>query len=430
METKETMIDHGQFWLQGNEQRRLWGTLSINEFNDSRLETFGSLIDPTEGSSRTIVGLISSGQQYVTLIDCIPTKTQNWGSGEGQTDWSHQTYLVNKVVKGLSFEKGEDIAFRQAILEISTLSKWSNPNLVKVNFSKASTKPSRVSIAIRARQDEATTVRFLDDVVKISVRFQPKELWEQHGVITSYRVQDSCQLIIERADGNLLPLDSILSVAGVMLDILSICCNETPRLDNFYVLREELKRRPAEVYVRWREYGAEEKEGSPFAVLSLTDLGGMEVVSRWFEVTERYGAALKLLMTNWYNDNAYPEDKLSRMYTAVEGLLSRKKGRDRSRMTSLELANFVEEAIPSFSNLTNRPAEDWAQSVKEIRDQRISHSDPTSTLVIKGLTIHVMTNLLYVAGASFLLREMDMSESQIKRYLEGSYQTLLLSERR
>ena len=66
----------------------------------------------------------------------------------------------------------------------------------------------------------------------------------------------------------------------------------------------------------------------------------------------------------------------------------------------------------------------------EVRDQKLSHSDPTSTLVIGGLTMRVMTNLLYVIGSSFLLREMGMEDPQISKYIEWTYQTLPLREQR
>ena len=170
MKNKETMIEHGQFWLQDDEPRRLWGTLCVNEANESRLETFGSLMDPREESSRTIVGLIASGQRSVTLIDCFPTDTYNWASARhGETDWSHQTCLVNKVVDGIGFEREEAIAFEQAVIDISTLSKWADPKLVALNLCEDDNKAITVNISKEARKDESTTVSFRGEEVKISV---------------------------------------------------------------------------------------------------------------------------------------------------------------------------------------------------------------------------------------------------------------------
>ena len=429
MGDNEPITEHGLFWLRDNEQRKLWGTLYINEVNEAKLETFGSLIDPGEETLHTIVGQIRSGQEWVTLIDCFPTNTRNWMLRDGQTDWSHQTCLVNKVVEGIRFEKGEEIAVEQAILYISTLPKWANPNLVKLDFAEDKTRPIRVNISIEDRADETTRVSFKGEDVKISVGFQPKGEWGWRGVITRYLVEDHCYLTIERSDDSKMPLENILSVTGAMLDLLSICCNETPTVTSFSVHQERSEPRPAKLYVRMRGYDAERKEGQPYPALGLKDLGGMRGVARWIEVTERYGAAVALLTSNWYNEKADNEDKLSRMYAAIEGLVSRKKNRSKAKMKIAELAKFVQEAIPDFSNITNRLPEEWAERVKEIRDQKISHSDPTSTVATDGLKMHVMTNVLYVAGASFLLREMGMREDQIRKYIHGCYQSLLLNEK-
>ena len=226
MDNNEPITEHGLFWLLDNEQRKLWGTLYINDVNRSTLETFGSLIDPIQGDSHTIVGQIRSGQEWVTLIDCFPTNTRNWGwSGEGQLDWSRQTCVVNGVVEGVGFEKGEEIAFEQATLSISSLPKWANPNIVKLHYAERTAKHTRLNISIEDRADETTTVSFLGEEVQVSVRFQPKGESRRWGVITKYLVEDDCNLTMERADGSKMTLKSILSVTKFLQDLLSICCN-------------------------------------------------------------------------------------------------------------------------------------------------------------------------------------------------------------
>ena len=97
-------------------------------------------------------------------------------------------------------------------------------------------------------------------------------------------------------------------------------------------------------------------------------------------------------------------------------------------MKSGELAKFLGEMTPGLYKLTNSPSEDWAEKAKEKRDQRISHSDPASTVVTDGRGMVLITNLLYVAGAAFLLREIGMEDQRIEKYIEGCYQSLLLSK--
>ena len=430
MDKNEPTQEHGLFWLQDDDHKKLWGTLYVNEINEARLETFGSLLEPRGENPHTIIGRIKGGQESVTLIDCFPTNTRDFGMIWESEDWSHQTCLVNKVIEGIAFEDEEEIAFEQATLHISTLTKFVNPKLVKLDFGEADKKPFRVNISIQDRADEIASVNYRGNETRISIGFRPKEEWRLHGVITRYLVEDDCLLTIERSDGSKMPLESSLSVVGAVLNLLSICCNETPIITNFNVRHEKGDRFPAQVFVRMRGYNMERRETFPYPALSLEDLGGINGVKRWLEVTEIYGAAVELLTSSWYNDGGYSEDKLSRMHTAVESLLSRQKGRSRAKMTDRELAKFLEEAIPGFANITGCSADSWAKIVKDIRDQKISHSDPSSTVVTSGLTMLVMTNILYAAGASFLLKEMGLGEDQIAKYIEGCYQSLPLRERR
>ena len=428
VDRNEPIEEHGRFWLQGNDHKKLWGTLHVNEINEARLETFGSLLGPRDEGPHTIIGLINGGQKPVTLIGCFPTNTRDYGMAWGDEDWSHQTCLVNKVIDGIAFENQEEIAFEQATLHISTLSKLVKPGLVKLDFAEDDKKPFRINISIRDRADETASVSFRGDETRISIEFRPKEEWGWHGVITRYLVEDDCLLTIERANGGKMPLESILAVVGAVMDLLSICCNETPTITSFSVQHEKGDQHPTQVFVRMRGYNTERRETFPYPALSLENLGGIEGVMRWLEVTERNGASVGLLTSKWYNDRSYNEDNLSRMHTAVEGLLSRKKGRSRATMNTSELATFLDEAIPELGSITHRPAGEWAERIKQIRDQKISHSDPTSTVVVDGRAAHVMTNILYMAGASFLLKEIGLEEPEIRKYIQGCMQSLLLSE--
>lgn len=266
--------------------------------------------------------------------------------------------------------------------------------------------------------------------MKISLRFLPKPEGTRYNLgITSYSVQDHCSLIIERADGSRMPLKGILSAAGAMLDLLSICCNETPVLINFSVhLENDEPRPPAKVYLRMRGHDVEKRKGPPYPALTLQGLGGMEGVARWITVREQYKPAVAFLTSNWYNDRSYNQDQFFRMYTAVESLWARENKRDKAMIGYLDLAGFVEKAIPDFSRVTGRSSKEWAIRAKEIRDRQVVHSDPASDVVTDGRTLYVMKDILYVAGASFLLREMGMIETQIKEYIDECGQSLLLNE--
>ena len=429
LDKREAITEHGLFWRQDNDQRKLWGTLRISEIDGATLETFGSLINDKERTPSNIIGQINGGFGWVTLINCFPLNTQySFRVLDGEMDWSHQTCFVNQTVRDIAFETGEDIAFEEATLDISTLSKWVNPRLVETNLTEGTIYPYRINVSVRERADETAIVNFRDEDIKVSIRFVPKEGAFDRGVISGYSVEDHCVLVIEKPDGTKILLDSILSAAGGVLNLLSTCCNQTPSVDEFSVRLEKGDPFAARAFIRMRGNNAERKEGFPFPSPSFNDIGGAKGIAKWLEISEKYGTTVGLLTSTWFNDGAYNEDKFSRVYTAIEGLVSRRKGRSRASMKYGQLAKFVEEMIPGFSKFINSPSEDWAEKVKEIRDQKISHADPTSTVVADGRGMVMMTNLLYVAGAAFLLREIGMENQHIEKYIEGCYQSLLISE--
>ena len=228
MENNESITEHGLFWRQDNDQRKLWGTLRINEINEAMLETFGSLIADEERLQSNIIGQIKGGGEWVTLINCLPINTQySFPVWDGKTDWSHQTCLVNQVLEGIAFEEEEEVAFEEATLDISTLTKWVNPNLVELDLTEGTTRPYRINISVNDRADETAILNFKGEYIRVSIRFTPKEESGWRGATSRYSVEDHCLLAIERSDGSRMPLESIISVTGAILNLLSICCNET-----------------------------------------------------------------------------------------------------------------------------------------------------------------------------------------------------------
>ena len=77
MNKRESKTQHGLFWRQNDDQRKLWGTLRINENNEATLETFGSLIATEERSPVDLIGQIDPGYARLTLINCFPINTIN-----------------------------------------------------------------------------------------------------------------------------------------------------------------------------------------------------------------------------------------------------------------------------------------------------------------------------------------------------------------
>ena len=270
---KDTKVlsEQGLFWLLKSDKKTVWGTLSIDEFNETTLETFGELIPESEDDLRTIVGQVKGGTESVTLIDCFSLNSKFPGIKSDGIDWNHQKIFVNRMLKGIQFEVGDDIAFQQAILDISSLSKWASPKVVEFTRSDDG---KEVTVSKNERPDETARVSFKGSEIEITARFLPKEYWGSENSIRRYSIEDHCKLIVESADKNKISLDEILSVTGVIEDILSICCNETPIVKNLVLRHEKGDLFPIEALVPFRQNKQDLREGSARPALNLNDVGG------------------------------------------------------------------------------------------------------------------------------------------------------------
>ena len=427
MDTSKSTTEHGLFWVKNHEQNKLWGTLRINEINEARLETFGSLIEHGEENPQTIVGQIKGGQLPVTLLNCFPINTQYaQPAPESQWDWSQQTCLVNVVLEGLALEEDQEAAFAEAIINISTLSKWVNPKLVSFELTKSPSGKIKTGILLNDREDESVATTFRGKEITITLRFNPKEQRAMTGPINSYSVEDNCFLVLEKADGGKLLMEDVTALAAAIQDLLSICCNETAVVTSLNVKQEQDDLNYVKVFLRMKGYKVEKKGKYPYASLEFDSIGGMKGIARWLHKTEKYHPSTAFLTSKWYNDTAYSSDNLSRTYTAVEGLNARKKSHSQANMNVKDLAQFVDRAIPDFHNIANSSAKDWATKVKDVRNKTITHLDPTGAPTTNGLALLRMADILYVAGASFLLREIGIEEPEIRTYIDGCYQSGLL----
>ena len=427
MEANETISEHGLFWVQNHDEKKLWGTLRINEINEATLETFGSLIDSAQEHTRTIVGLVKGGQTPVTLLKCLPTRTQHaLGSLEDEPDWSHQTYRIHIVLEGIGLEGDEEPTFSEAVVNISTLPKWVNPNLVNVKFTRSpSGRPER-ELSIHEREDETLVKTFEGTDIKIAIRFIPTEGTDRRSRITKYSLEDDCFLVLQRADGGKLLLETITAVISRIQDLLTICCNEEAFLTSLYLEYEQDDWQHIKVFLRMKGYKSQQHRDEPFPALDFENIGQMEGIARWLEITEKYHPAAAVLTSHWYFDTAYIPDKLSRVYTALEGLNARKRNKTHAIISGKELGQFVDQAIPDFQKITNSSAEDWADKVKAVRDKAIAHLDPTDAPPADGPAFFRMANILYVAGACFLLREIGIEEPEIRTYIDRCRQSGLL----
>ena len=134
----------GQWWLPGDPENSVGGTLYIDSSGESSLELAGVLYRPgertisegvvriTEQSDPQKVVFGAADGKFVTLIDVIATgSSENWGP---QAFTSHQILKPAAVVVGIHLNSPEEALFNGIDVEIDNLTAWSGITGIRTRY--------------------------------------------------------------------------------------------------------------------------------------------------------------------------------------------------------------------------------------------------------------------------------------------------------
>jgi len=123
MRIEEEYVKTGYFWLPGNEERKIPGTLTISDGGEIELEVVG-LFDEgikslnSDNDLSRIIGHIEK-DGLVTLDDCFYTKRNiSFGS------ISKSKLLINRVLSGVAYDKDEDVKFNSLSFSVDCFDEW------------------------------------------------------------------------------------------------------------------------------------------------------------------------------------------------------------------------------------------------------------------------------------------------------------------
>ncbi|UED85202.1 HEPN domain-containing protein [Streptomyces profundus] len=335
----------GHWWLLGDEERRLPGTLKINAAGDVELHIIGSL-SPFDllGDSVTKNGITETvfteesaekvgtyprihgiiGTTAYTLEDCFQKRADRNLLGGVPTEVVH----VNQVFKGVFYEEGEEVVASGISFTLKYLSYW----VLKGGLSSSFRFPER---QLEAR-DGAPEPRF--SVYGHEVQPESANLADsselrlrQHLVLTGDGV--TCQGIKQSYyyhydPPSLSPMDTLLEVASDLQDLVSIATNRTAQFDevNFYHPDVKFKLgegrfalRPIEFHARWTAVDdAPVKISRIPLVFGYKEFGGMDGVAAWLDVARKHRTSLGRVMSTRYSKSMSVSDRLLNRAASLE----------------------------------------------------------------------------------------------------------------
>ncbi len=134
MRIKEELKNSGYFWLPGNEDKKIPGTLTILDGGKIELEVVGLFDESIKALSgdddlRRIIGYVEK-DGLVTLENCFYRKKNITFGGI-----SKSTVHVHKVISGVAYDKDEAITFNTVSFIVEGIDEWVGITGIKISRS-------------------------------------------------------------------------------------------------------------------------------------------------------------------------------------------------------------------------------------------------------------------------------------------------------
>lgn len=378
----------GQWWLPENPDHKVSGTLVIRESGEAELRLIGTLRSPFYGgdvataidgtttithSSRSMhnAGLYprilgQAGSKEYTLDDCFQTQLREnlFGDALGL-----ESIHVHQVLQGAWFEQGEGLEFTRLVLHMDWLAYWVELSGISENRIVDSMERTLTLRSIESQQFEG-----LD-----GTRMMLGQSWEVSGDgITERRLTQDFYFEVEAP--TLMPLNALLSQAGALQDLVSIATGKRAAFKSISLRHPDVATRRGDtrylsaidLFAQWQVKNASTPKrltsyDMPF---SLTQLGGVDGISRWLNAVAEHIPALSRVMTAQYG-STYVGDLFLNCAAALEGYDRDRHGDDIYYLERLKRC--VVHAGDLFAYLVD-DTDAWARAVKNRRNDLAHHN--------------------------------------------------------
>ncbi|HTJ70218.1 MAG TPA: HEPN domain-containing protein [Actinospica sp.] len=466
----ESFESEGFFWLPSAPDSRVIGRLVYNAAEGGTLTLFGSLSGQSvmfsnqQPPSIMVHGVAS--KEELTLLNCFSSGTQI----EHPPGIMKETFHVGQVLTGAWFEDENDLVFDEFVVEFDQLSQWVGRTGLKL---EADTRlPNDYSTLLRWRvtydvlPDEEVQ---LPDGRELRLAFS----WSINGDrVTSLALGQSTSLVLKYPECK--PLEEVQTDLNGLQDLITLAM-DAPALPNVVSLyRSDLTRElgsgrqvPVRIgygnpnsaeHVREKEPQGKHKVFFPFA-----DLGGVEAIGRWIDVSRTYRPVLGALLTLRYSARLYQENRYLNVLNAAEtfhrskfpnaieppevykarkrklvALVKATVGRQVSAWLGDQLAYGNEprlrRRLEELASYAGAPFAElvgdvstWAEVATATRN-RMTHNEDGLTPVHEPGDIYMIADSVYVLVMLCLLRECQVADQPLSKLSEANRMHFLRSK--
>ena len=283
------------------------------------------------------------------------SKSQAWRGKPPCQSTNHYKHFGPLVLDGEHFQDIEALEFDQAYIGLFNLNQWVWRNGVTLSDeSIVYSPPEELSVGTEFGQ--------------LGLVAQSEFI---HGVTRTYTLKVSRLLKLVLAQP--MPVDSITKFAAQLQDLLTICTCNPSAVESLAVANSGSQQR---VGVLRNMIGPDlqelQVEHPASMYLTFDDIGGMECIRAWLEISTKYGIVPRLLVDHTYNKDTYVDIRFLNTVIAAETLL-----RVRTNKREVKLREGLQQLAEESGTVASDLVGDfclWAENVRTTRNALV-HRD-------------------------------------------------------
>lgn len=380
----------GQWWLLENPDHKVSGRLVIDD-DEIELSLLGALREYAAGGDTVvqedgttvttfseesmaragvyprILGQAANGKLY-SLHDCF----QVHRSGNFFGGLELQRITVHSVFEGVHLDD-EDLEFSEIVIQMEGLLQFVNRSGFSEEI-RTEEVDGRLRMLGHTVNLEPVPTEGFEGLDGSTCRLVHKRTTGGSEVTERHMSQD---FMLHVAFDELKALDDLLVIASHFQDLVSVATGRRAAFTSISLRHPDLIRQigdgpplvmPVEMYAKWvvRPKPGLKPLGSHDVIFDLDDFGGVEALTRWLAVADRYATSLARVMVARYSDSTYASDSLLNAAAALEGY-------DRDKYEDGDSTNFIDRtrrcielAGGTFTDLVP-DTDDFAKRLKQQR---------------------------------------------------------------
>ncbi len=396
----ESLDLEGIFWLDVEPAGRVAGRLKFTADDGAKLHLIGSFHDLMSRSSATmppvrILGV--AGNQWLTLERCYSIRRSI-----RVPDGDREVYGVSSVLSGAHLSDDNATAFSLADVRLRHLTDWVAISNIAVEYEYP-----------QPHDDSARQIRITHTERPTSRHETPTGGWLELNFVGRFSPGWETVIAEEASIGiqfnQPVALASVRSFCTSLQDLVTIACYSPATLQHV-TLANTGALRQLKLYEQWQDARARSKERvhNWQMLFTFEDIGGLDGISRWIDVADRFKVTIGYLMNHWYLPGLYAETRFLHSVIAAESFERiRRQKPDFAFIGALTTiandAGVAEELVGDVSV--------WAREVKSTRNKKVVHAGLGGEVDRERL--HWLAESLYVLVVICLLRESGVSDETL-----------------